>query len=117
MAGEVSSPQPIQTDSAPIMRLIKYGLSSHHVETETATTVPIYPLNYLRRTVPARHVRALRYICTALPLQDKMRDIIHSRSDWWQSWRVVEYYWATKTIPWPILLNVCPLSWASLLAW
>ncbi|KAF7585790.1 hypothetical protein BBP40_010083 [Aspergillus hancockii] len=69
------------------MRLIKTGLNTHLVGTESATTVPLHRSEFPKDTLLERHLPALREICAVIPSHNELRDIIHSHSDWWESWR------------------------------
>ncbi|KAK9365493.1 hypothetical protein V1509DRAFT_633098 [Lipomyces kononenkoae] len=92
-SGGASSSESVQTDCAPIIKLFGNGMIGHVVRAESSTVDFEYSSRESESTthpnssLPPRHAQAVHALCTALPPESELKEILRKRSDWWVAWR------------------------------
>ncbi|KAI2826000.1 transcriptional regulator family: Fungal Specific TF [Aspergillus niger] len=82
----------IQSDRAPIMKLLNHELIGRVSEPEQEASQQV-PSQESKRNktrlsnLPTEHAEALKGLLEALPTEPEMSRIFQTKSDWWNSWR------------------------------
>ncbi|PYI05559.1 hypothetical protein BO78DRAFT_370878 [Aspergillus sclerotiicarbonarius CBS 121057] len=92
VTGTARGPDSVQSDCAPIMKLLDHELIGRVSESDGDVSRQISDQEsrhdkHNSSLKPIEHAAALQGLCEALPSEPEIKDIFQNRSKWWDSWR------------------------------